>query len=80
MARPGVMLYFDMLEPIRVLPDADKGKLLVALKSVGKFQVNLVCTTADFYMFVGRWFLCMFNLHFMHGNVLKILNTENTKY
>lgn len=31
MARPGIMLYFDILEPIRVLPDADKGRLLVAM-------------------------------------------------
>ena len=52
----------------------------MALKSVGKFQVNLVCTTADFYMYLGRWSLYMFNLHFMIGNVLKILNTENTEY
>lgn len=36
MARPGVMLYFDMLEPIRVLPDADKGRLLVAILEYGK--------------------------------------------
>ena len=27
MARPGIMLYFDILDPIRVLPDEDKGKL-----------------------------------------------------
>lgn len=36
MGRPGVMLYFDMLEPIRVLPDADKGRLLVAILEYGK--------------------------------------------
>jgi len=36
MARPGIMLYFDMLDPIRVLPDADKGKLLVAMLEYGK--------------------------------------------
>ena len=36
MARPGVMLYFDMLEPIRVLPDEDKGRLLVAILEYGK--------------------------------------------
>lgn len=36
MARPGVMLYFDMLEPIRVLPDADKGRLLTAILEYGK--------------------------------------------
>jgi len=36
MARPGVMLYFDMLEPIRVLPDTDKGRLLMAILEYGK--------------------------------------------
>lgn len=36
MARPGVMLYFDILEPIRVLPDADKGRLLMAILEYGK--------------------------------------------
>lgn len=36
MARPGIMLYFDMLEPIGVLPDADKGRLLVAMLEYGK--------------------------------------------
>lgn len=36
MARPGVMLYFDMLEPIRVLSDEDKGRLLVAILEYGK--------------------------------------------
>ena len=36
MARPGIMLYFDMLDPIRVLPDADKGRLLVAMLEYGK--------------------------------------------
>ena len=36
MARPGVMLYFDMLEPIRVLPDEDKGRLLVAILEYGQ--------------------------------------------
>ena len=36
MGRPGIMLYFDMLEPIRVLPDADKGRLLVAMLEYGK--------------------------------------------
>lgn len=36
MARPGIMLYFDILEPIRVLPDADKGRLLVAILEYGK--------------------------------------------
>ena len=36
MARPGIMLYFDILEPIKVLPDADKGKLLVAMLEYGQ--------------------------------------------
>ena len=36
MARPGIMLYFDILEPIRVLPDDDKGRLLVAMLEYGK--------------------------------------------
>jgi len=30
------MLYFDILEPIRVLPDEDKGRLLVAILEYGK--------------------------------------------
>lgn len=36
MSRPGIMLYFDILEPIRVLPDEDKGRLLVAMLEYGK--------------------------------------------
>ena len=36
MARPGIMLYFDILEPIKVLPDAEKGRLLVAMLEYGK--------------------------------------------
>lgn len=36
MARPGIMLYFDILEPIQVLPDADKGRLLVAMLEYGQ--------------------------------------------
>ena len=43
MARPGIMLYFDILEPIRVLPDADKGRLLVAMLEYGQ-----VGTVPDF--------------------------------
>ena len=39
MARPGIMLYFDILEPIRVLPDADKGRLLVAMLEYGQSGV-----------------------------------------
>lgn len=37
MAQPGVMLYFDILEPIKVLPDEDKGRLLVAILEYGNF-------------------------------------------
>lgn len=36
MGRPGIMLYFDILEPIKVLPDADKGRLLVAILEYGQ--------------------------------------------
>lgn len=36
MARPGIMLYFDILEPIKVLPDSDKGRLLVAMLEYGQ--------------------------------------------
>lgn len=36
MGRPGIMLYFDILEPIRVLSDADKGRLLVAMLEYGQ--------------------------------------------
>ena len=39
MARPGIMLYFDILEPIKVLPDADKGRLLVAMLEYGQSGV-----------------------------------------
>jgi len=35
-ARPGIMLYFDILEPIQVLSDADKGRLLVAMLEYGR--------------------------------------------
>ena len=36
MARPGIMLYFDLLGPIRALSDADKGRLLVAMLEYGR--------------------------------------------
>lgn len=39
MGRPGIMLYFDILEPIKVLPDADKGRLLVAMLEYGQSGV-----------------------------------------
>lgn len=40
MARPGIMLYFDVLEPIKVLPDEDKGKLLVAMLEYGQSGID----------------------------------------
>ena len=52
MARPGIMLYFDILEPIRELPDAEKGQLLVAMLEYGQrgtlpqFDGNLGLTLA----------------------------------
>ena len=36
MGRPGIMLYFDILEPIRVLSEAGKGRLLVAMLEYGQ--------------------------------------------
>ncbi len=36
MARPGIILYFEILEPIRMLSDADKGRLLVAILEYGR--------------------------------------------
>ena len=36
MPRPGIMIYFDILEPIRMLPDEDKGRLLIAMLEYGK--------------------------------------------
>lgn len=39
MAQPGVMLYFDILEPIKVLPNEDKGRLLVAILEYGKLGI-----------------------------------------
>ena len=36
MARPGIMFYFDMLGPLKALPDADKGRLLVAMLEYGR--------------------------------------------
>lgn len=39
MARPGIMLYFDIMDPIRVLPDEDKGRLLMAILEYGKYGV-----------------------------------------
>lgn len=39
MARPGIMLYFDILEPLKALSDADKGQLFVAILEYGQFGV-----------------------------------------
>lgn len=36
MARPGIMLYFDIRQPLKVLPDADKGRLLDAILEYGE--------------------------------------------
>ena len=36
MARPGIMIYFEILEPIKMLSDEDKGKLLVAMLEYGR--------------------------------------------
>ena len=36
MGRPGIMLYFDILEPIQLLTDAERGKLLTAILEYGK--------------------------------------------
>lgn len=43
MAKPGIMIYFDMIGPVRVLPDADKGRLLMAMLEYGQDG-----TTPDF--------------------------------
>lgn len=40
MARPGIMIYFDLLGPIKKLPDADKGRLLVAMLEYGKSGIR----------------------------------------
>lgn len=36
MARPGIMLYFDIIEPIRHLSDNEKGRLLMAMLEYGQ--------------------------------------------
>ena len=36
MAKPGIMIYFDMLGPMRVLSDEDKGRLLMAMLEYGQ--------------------------------------------
>lgn len=37
MARPGIMVYFDMMGPLSKMPDADKGRLFWAMLEYGKF-------------------------------------------
>ena len=37
MARPGIMVYFDMMGPLSKLPDEDKGRLFWAMLEYGKF-------------------------------------------
>lgn len=36
MKRPGIMLYFDVLEPIRALTDRERGRLLTAMLEYGQ--------------------------------------------
>lgn len=36
MARPGIMLYFDIRQPLKVLTDADKGRLFDAILEYGE--------------------------------------------
>lgn len=36
MGRPGIMIYFDILSPVRMLSDEEKGRLLVAMLEYGK--------------------------------------------
>ena len=37
--RPGIMLYFDMAEPLKVLENEEKGRLLDAMLDYGQFGV-----------------------------------------
>ena len=39
MARPGIMIYFDIRQPLKVLPDADKGRLFDAILEYGEFGI-----------------------------------------
>ena len=39
MARAGIFVSYDLVEPIRMLPDADKGRLLVAMLEYGQSGV-----------------------------------------
>lgn len=36
MGRPGIMIYFDILEPVQVLTNAERGQLLTAMLEYGK--------------------------------------------
>lgn len=36
MGRPGIMIYFDILEPVQVLTNSERGKLLTAILEYGK--------------------------------------------
>lgn len=36
LGRPGIMIYFDILEPVRILTDSERGKLLTAILEYGK--------------------------------------------
>ena len=37
MSRPGVMIYFDILPALKILPDADRGKLFMAMLEYAQF-------------------------------------------
>lgn len=37
MARPGIMIYFDILGPLRVLSDEEKGQLFLAMLEYGQY-------------------------------------------
>ena len=36
MSRPGIMLYFDIRQPLKILPDAEKGRLFDAILEYGE--------------------------------------------
>lgn len=55
MARPGIMVYFDMMGPLSKLPDADKGRLFWAMLEYGKF--GIVPEFADFSMTLAWEFI-----------------------
>lgn len=39
MARPGIMLYFDILDPLKVLSREDRGDLFIAILEYGQFGI-----------------------------------------